>query len=192
MSSTNRGGQRHISDYYVTPIYEVSHFLKSLKQTIPNILSENISILDPCAGGDLYNEMSYPIALQNEGIRAEQITTIDCREDSKASIKEDYLTYTPNHMFDLVITNPPFDLAMPIILKALSETLVGGYVIMLLRLNFFGSGRRFNFWQSNMPEYTFVHHSRISFTGGTTDSIEYMHAVWRVGYNPEYTKLKVI
>jgi len=43
-----------------------------------------------------------------------------------------------------------------------------------------------------MPKYVFVHHRRISFTGGTTDSIEYMHAVWQIGYKNEFTKLKII
>ena len=192
MSSTNRGGQRHISDYYVTPTYEVSHFLRNLKKVRPDILNSGMFILDPCAGGDLYHKMSYPESLYLEGIKPEQVTTVDIRDDSKATIKQDYLTYIPEHKFNMIITNPPFDLAMNIIRKALSEVVIGGYVIMLLRLNFFGSASRFQFWQENMPEFCFVHHRRISFTGGTTDSIEYMHAIWNVGYHPEFTKLKVI
>jgi len=192
MSSTNREGQRHTSDYYITPPYEVSHFLRNLKLVIPDILNNKISILDPCAGGDDYNEMSYPLALQLEGIKPEQITTVDSRFDSRASIKENYLFYVPCSMFDLIITNPPFNLAMEIITKAMTEVVNGGYVIMLLRLNFFGSVARFQFWQDNMPKYVFVHHRRISFTGGTTDSIEYMHAVWQIGYKNEFTKLKII
>lgn len=29
-------------------------------------------------------------------------------------------------------------------------------------------------------------------TGLDTDSIEYMHAVWQKGYNPLFTKLRII
>ncbi len=192
MSSTNRGGQRHISDYYVTPVSDIVVFLDALKSIIPDILDEHKSILDPCAGGDLYHEMSYPAALLKKGVRPEQITTVDIREDSDASIKMDYLLYQPDHKFDLIITNPPFDQALEIINKALVDCAPGGYVAMLLRLNFFGSSRRLSFWHSNMPKYAFVHHNRISFTGGTTDSIEYMHAVWEVGYRPKFTELMVI
>jgi hypothetical protein len=63
---------------------------------------------------------------------------------------------------------------------------------MLLRLNYFGSSARFNFWKKFMPVRAYVHHKRLSFTGGATDSIEYMHAVWKVGEYYEETLLKVI
>ncbi len=64
---------------------------------------------------------------------------------------------------------------------------------MLLRLNFFESKKRKEFFDKHMPEYSIVHHKRISFTpDGKTDSICYQHCIWRKNYNPEYAKLKVI
>lgn len=190
MSSTNRGNQRHVSDYYVTPVYDIVKFLHELVTDIPDIF-KYCKILDPCAGGDQYLDMSYPKALRSIGVDS-HITTLDYRKDSRADIKEDYLTYEFNHKFDVVITNPPFYLALPIIKKALMDTVEGGYVIMLLRLNFFGSKARFPFWEFNLPKYVYVHHTRMSFTGGTTDSIEYMHAVWQAGYSFNFSKLRVI
>lgn len=110
----------------------------------------------------------------------------------------------------MIITNPPFAIAMNVIQKALRDVKMGGYVIMLLRLNFVGSDERFAFFKDNMPEYIFVHHKRICFCEqhdkdgyllfgkngqpkrGSTDSIEYAHMIWRKGYNPETAKLKVI
>lgn len=51
MSSTNRGYDRHASDYYVTPHKPIKEFLSAF------LLEENIdrpdrlAWLDPCAGG---------------------------------------------------------------------------------------------------------------------------------------------
>jgi len=190
MSSTNRGGQRAISDYYITPIYDVALFLREVSKDIPYILKSD-PILDPCAGGDEYNPMSYPTALYEAGISG-RLVTLDYRANSRADIKDDYLAHTFNEKFELIITNPPFALALPIIQKALTEVVFGGYVVMLLRLNFLGSQARFSFWQDNLPSYIYVHHIRMSFFGGTTDSIEYMHVVWQVGQKVEFSKLRVI
>jgi hypothetical protein len=192
MSSTNRGGQREVSDYYKTPMNEIKRFLTEAQKDF-NVLQDlsELSILDPCAGGDIMASMSYPEALYSFG--AKDIETIDIREDSRAGIQMDYLKTNLTKKFDLIITNPPFALAQQIIEKALfDDAIPGGLVIMLLRLNYFGSSARFNFWQRFMPVRVYVHHKRISFTGGTTDSIEYMHAVWKAGEYPEATMLKVI
>ena len=95
--------------------------------------------------------------------------------------------------FDIAITNPPFNIAMEVIQKALKDVRAGGLVIMLLRLNFFGSRERQGFFQKNMPVLTYVHTKRPKFlnTGGT-DSIEYMHCVWQVGNPCRETKLRII
>ncbi len=95
---------------------------------------------------------------------------------------------------------------MQIIKKSIDLAPDGGYVIMLLRLNFFGSKDRFPFFEEFMPKYCYVHHKRISFIPESTqkqliangekrmssDSIEYAHYVWQKGFETEFTKLKVI
>ena len=173
MSSTNRGSIREVSDYYVTPIRDIVKFLSSWEDFS---LLESPSILDPCAGGDSLNEMSYPIALNGFGLNYD---TIDIREDSKALQIGDYLHIDCSNKYDLIITNPPFSLAQEIAIKAINEVKPNGFVVLLLRLNFFGSQKRFGFWQNYPPYGIFVHSRRMSFTGGTTDSIEYMHCIWK-------------
>jgi len=188
MSSTNRGGIRQVSDYYVTPIEIISDLLRELDSIIG--LSSDMRALDPCAGGDLLHDMSYPKALSPY---TSNITTLDIREDSRAEIKADYLKFDFPFKFDLIITNPPFSHALPIIKKAFTDVKPKGYIVMLLRLNFFGSQARFSFWQDHLPLYCFVHHRRLSFTDDNkADSIEYMHAVWQTETTNEFTKLKVI
>lgn len=191
MSSTKRGSVREVSDYYYTPVPHVVDFLKALVEVEPTAL--NGKVLDPCAGGDAQVPMSYPAALVQMGVPEERIFTLDIREDSPAQFKGDYLQAAAQTDFNLVITNPPFALAQEIISKALRETPQGGYVAMLLRLNFFGSQKRQAFWSTNMAKHCFVHSHRIKFRNTkTTDSIEYMHCVWQVGYHPEHTMLRII
>ena len=181
----------------------------------------NIKIIDPCAGGneeirdingikEIYHPMSYTTAIHNVFGNC-NVNNIDIRENSLAETKGDYLLEdVKNFEPQLIITNPPFNLAVPIIEKALDDVVDGGYVIMLLRLNFFGSKERKTFFNKYMPEWCFVHHMRIGFTDkkdsngyvlfdkngsvkrGSTDSIEYAHFVFHKGYKPDYCKLVVI
>ena len=192
MSSTKRGGQRHAADYYVTPVAEIKKFLKAFKE-VESLGFRDARILDPCAGGDKFHAMSYPTALKNHGVYRDDITTLDIREDSRADIKADYLSYRFNHLFDVCITNPPFAIAQEIVDKAKEDVNSGGFIIMLLRLNFFGSLKRREWWHHNVPKYVFVHPSRMSFTeDGKTDSIEYMHCVWQVNCTFKHAKLCVL
>lgn len=222
MSSTGRSIIRfdHPEDYYVTPIYSIEVFLQEFDKRV-KLDWNHVRILDPCAGGnsEIKNEygvivakhsMSYPTAICNVFDECD-IASIDVRKDSLAELKMDYLKwdlkfYSPK----IIITNPPFNLALPIIKKALYEVADDGYVIMLLRLDFFGSKARKPFFDENMPEWCFIHHQRMSFfdkkdsyryvvmneygypKGGGTDSSEYAHFVFHKGVKPEYTKTVII
>lgn len=210
MSSTNRGYQRHKSDYYVTPQADVKLFLDHFVKDFGVVLAQE-HILDCCAGGSERDEMSYPAVLIrdfgcNPPDYLQNLYTMDIREDSRADDKCDYLTEEIIFKPSIIITNPPFSLAVPIIEKALRDVQGTGYVIMLQRLNFFGSQERKPFWDANMPVKTYVHHKRIDFIPDwlkdeikaekgkrpTQDSIEYAHFVWQKGIHPEHTLLKVI
>jgi hypothetical protein len=194
MSSTNRSNARntHVSDYYVTPVKSIRDFMHRFEQDYGPLGSR---ILDPCAGGDEINPMSYPVALFAH--RYTDVTTLDIREDSLAMHKgKDFLKVNVLDFMeqpDCIITNPPFNIALEVIQKSLREVATGGYVVMLLRLNFFGSKSRKPFWEKNLPMCCYVHSERMKFlnTGGT-DSIEYMHCVWKKGYGFAHTALRII
>ena len=189
MSSTNRGTTRAEQDYYVTPIPAIRAFLEAWAEV--DGLGFLRRVLDPAAGGDDERPMSYPTALQE--VLGWKPDTLDIREDSRAAVKADYLTWQAPEAYDLIITNPPFALAEEFINKAIGDVHRGGRVAMLLRLNFLGSRKRLAFWREHMPRWIFVHHERMSFTpDGRTDSIEYMHAVWVAGEYPAAAELRVI
>lgn len=223
MSSTNRSNARdeHVADYYVTPQKDVELFLKKAIDVIPDFEDKLLFgyIVDPCGGGnseikdengikELYHPMTYPTVIKK--LTGCDTDTYDIREDSLAEHKCDYLTTKLDYKPDVVITNPPFNQAVSIIEKAIDDVEDDGYVIMLLRLNFFGSKERESFFAEYMPEYCFVHHVRIGFLDkkdsngyvildndgnakrGSTDSIEYCHMVFHKGVKPEFTKLYYI
>lgn len=202
MSSTNRGYERHVSDFYITPQEPIREFLEKFLsiETLP----EYSSILEPSAGGNDKYDMPYPTVLKKLGINCNNLDTLDIRDNSKAYSKMDYLESNVWSKYDLIITNPPFNLALDFITKALDEVTFDGFVVMLLRLNFFGSQSRKKFFTENMPKYCFVHSKRISFfpedfeldgkvyKKGSTDSIEYAHFVWQKNYKQDYCKTYVI
>lgn len=144
MSSTNRSQARkhHKSDYYITPVANIVEFLHEFNKYEDVFLQSNTLILDPCAGGDKDHSMSYPEALKQVKISPKRITTIDIRKDSLASIKGNYLDIDCTNKYDAIITNPPFSIARDIIEKALDDVKDDGFVIMLLRLNYFGGRLR--------------------------------------------------
>lgn len=185
MSSTNRSADHQaarqgISDYYVTPPGVVLEFLQAAQHRLPL----EGRILDPCAGGDATHPMSYPTALEAFGVPSTQILTCDIRPDSRADrTGVDFLSLQRGDLpeLGLIITNPPFNQAIEMIAHA-REQWRHSALCLLLRLNFYGgTGRKAKlFAQVGVPHYAFVHRRRISFMEGRgTDSIEYMHAIWR-------------
>jgi len=196
MSSTNRKNavKRHVSDYYVTPQSSIKDFLDAFNADFPmgNTL---LSILDPCAGGDAKHLMAYPEAISKySGWNIRKFSTVDIRDDSLAEVKMDYLTSVPDESpYDIVITNPPFNIALDIINRAFMNVKDGGMVIMLLRLNFFGSHQRHDWFVKNPPFVFYIHSKRMKFMDtNSTDSIEYMHCVWKKGTQNKFSQSRVI
>jgi hypothetical protein len=153
MSSTNRGAIRNERDLYITPDYTIS----SLLSVLDTEKLKHCSFCEPCRGtGAIYNR-------------------VEAATKTHAEISEgiDYLT-TP-FKAHVIITNPPFSLALEFLQKSLSEAWV---VCYLLRLNFLGSQARRDFWQQNRPSHVLVLSKRPSFTGGGTDSTEYAWFCW--------------
>lgn len=76
---------------------------------------------------------------------------------------------------DLIITNPPFSLAQEFIDHSIENA---NTVIMLLRINYLGSIKRYPWWNKNKPTSIYVLSKRPSFTGSGTDATDYAWFVW--------------
>lgn len=218
MSSTNRGATKMAFDYYRTPEKEIIKFLKAFQEDI-GIERMPKEILDPCAGGNRSealwqykpepeepmkvppSPMAYPSAIaaytQNyEPMWNPRVYTMDIREDSPAEAHGDFLAVKQEPgqtLADAIISNPPFSLAMQFIQHSLTLVKPGGYVIMLLRANYFGSEARHKWFQANMPVGIYFHSNRMSFTpDGKKDSVEYVHAVWQRGATHHVSNFRIL
>lgn len=179
MSSTVANKPRNPNDYYATPTWVIKQFLEAWQAVDNFTLSERFDkVLDPCSGGDSNNLAPYPAVLESIGLIEKQLLTYDVREDAQADVQCDYLNHTVMQEQDLIISNPPFSLALEFIKKALQDTSESGCVVMLLRANFLGSQKRDAFFKKHPPTHVFYHAKRISFSNGGTDSTDYAHFVW--------------
>ncbi len=132
MSSTNRGAARLTQDRYYTPASAIDPMLPLLR------LDEVESFVEPCRGGGaIYDRIHAPrkgYAEIDEGI--------------------DYLNAQMLSAYvNLIVTNPPFSLALDFLQKSLTEA---DTVVYLLRLNFLASQTRKPFWQRYQPSHVFV------------------------------------
>jgi hypothetical protein len=100
----------------------------------------------------------------------------------------DYLTWGSGQKYDLIVSNPPFKLAEPIVRKAWEELVPGGMMIFLLRLAFQESVERYtNLFTTHSPVEVAVCARRPSFYGnGHTSGDAYGIYLWeknRLGWN---------
>ncbi len=183
MSSRNRGTVSNKDDYYVTPHWLISEFLSAVNPASSHAktpLDLGNDILDPSAGGCDKYPMSYPVVLNTHGYF--NVESWDIREDSRASKKgHDFLSVIGKEQYDTVITNPPFSISEEFLNNALTYVKPHGLVIMLQRVNWLGTQKRFEMWQTMPLHSVFVHHKRPGFNPekpSKTDSIEYAHFVF--------------
>jgi hypothetical protein len=92
----------------------------------------------------------------------------------------DYLTWQPRRRFDLILSNPPYYIAEPVIRRAWSQLRTGGAMIMLLRLSFqAGAARANGLWREIPPSVVGVCSRRPSFYDGRTSGTDFGIYVWR-------------
>lgn len=93
--------------------------------------------------------------------------------------------------WDLIVSCPPYNQALPIILKCLDVLAEGGILLMLLRLNFLASRKRWLMLHSSCPPNdVFLLPVRPKFQNGTTDSTEMAWFRWQRGNPVKETTLR--
>lgn len=151
LSRQSAGVRLNATDFYPTPLW----------------CAENLNINwsafktahEPCKGdGRLYD------FLASKGL-----------DTSYTEITEglDFFDWDDN--VDLIFTNPPFSLAQEFITHSVARA---NTVIMLLRINFLASIKRYDWWAKTPPNALYVLSKRPSFTGSGTDATDYAWFVW--------------
>jgi len=177
MSATNRGIKRNDSDFYITPDKTIKNFLN-------NYYELNFPLLDPCAGNG-----AFPKVIRESGYTNHTITCVESRKEEYNNLLQytdkneihiaDFLTWNHSHAFQTIISNPPFSLAEEFIKKCFEISRDNTEIIMLLRLAFLESQKRYDFWQQYPVNELYVLSDRPSFTGHGTDATAYGFFVWK-------------
>jgi hypothetical protein len=142
------------------------------------------SILDPGAGTGVWGKAArkrYPSAL---------ITGMDIRPETVRPssynfwMHGDFLLTDSAPCFDLVIGNPPYKYAEQFVRHSLNMLESGGFLIMLLRLNFLeGRDRGGKLYRKYPPKNVVVRAGRVSFTGdGQANATAYAYFIWQKGW----------
>jgi hypothetical protein len=147
MSATNRGAERLDADNYPTP----SWCVRRLLEAVPELPGGHW--LEPCVGEGAIVKAVLDVRqdVYFTGIDTRDVRKVACDAGAKRVLVGDYLnpgvvhtkgpTLLRENDFPLVtITNPPFSLGYPIAQKGILN--VDGWFILLLRLNFLGSGTK--------------------------------------------------
>jgi hypothetical protein len=184
LSATNRGTKRVDADFYPTPISVIQNFLKHHQ------IKEG-TILEPCAGNGNFikalREYGYDNHIIANELRDHEINNLSesgANEIHTYNFLENKISTYPT----TIITNPPYSLAEEFVKKC-KEQFPEAEIIMLLRLAFLESKKRFHFWEQHPVNKLYILSQRPSFTGKGTDATAYAWFVWN---NSNKQSIKVI
>jgi hypothetical protein len=202
VSATGRGTVRNEADFYPTPEWCTRRIVEACDD-----LQHGGLWLEPAVGGRAILR-GVEAACANGFERPSWWTNDLYRHDAPAGprqferdfLKDQAFAPNPNVLgtssccsevpegWDVIITNPPYSLALEFIERALP---LADVVVMLLRLNFLGGAKRAAFFRDNPPDI-YVLPNRPSFTGHGTDACEYAWFVWPDARHRRYGRLQVL
>lgn len=170
---------RDENDHYPTPLTHVRFALARYAELFP------YQTLDIGTGAGVWGEEARRLWADTILYGVETRRNVPKNNAYNRLIYGDFLTLGGNRpTFDFICSNPPYSLSEPIIRKAFTLLMPEGYMVMLFRLQFLSSVKRFLFWTKDCRPYEVtVFSDRPSFSGdGNTDSDDYMLVHWRKGY----------
>lgn len=154
MSSKGRGAESVESDFYATPSWATLAILNALSNGAPDWSPRRI--LEPTAGkGAIVKVLRQRFpgagidACELDRGRAGQLH--DAGADSVFT--GDFADYDPKgRTYDLIITNPPFTVAIPIIERCFPHLSPHGLNVHLLRQAILASDKRVPFWRRHAAQ----------------------------------------
>lgn len=169
MSSTNRGRARNQDDAYMSPHWIVEALVPRLKRLFEYQGTTTPRILEPCCGNGRIARV-----LREHFPKADIITS-DIQHYPELDKVVDFLDPSAfaGEKFDVVMSNPPFIHATPIIHKANTLLHEAGKTIMLERQGFLGTKGREPWLSTHVPGQNFSPRRPSFLPTRTSDSVEY-------------------
>lgn len=165
--------ERHENDKYVT------------EKTLVDAATWNFSpvahhILDIGAADGRWGLSALRLADANCTLTGVEIEDVPKPDGFTHWFNEDFLTWKAPQTYDLIVSNPPYFLAEPVIRKAWDILTPGGTMLMLLRLSFMEGVKRYTgLWRDICPVEVAVVSRRPSFSGNNrTNATAYGVYVW--------------
>lgn len=186
MSATKRGAVRQVNDLYETPGWLTQAILPHLEQLLRTTRKPfdwadgSVQVLEPACGK---LAIASEIQRQWSGVRLYVSDLVAGSGAGYSWPSTDFLRVTPNPVFDLIITNPPFSLALEFVQQAMHWRRDSNSIVaMLLRLNWLGSQQRAPWLRQHTPA-VYVTPRRPAFSTNKqgkvgTDSADYAWMVW--------------
>lgn len=192
MSSTNRGGERSVADFYPTPKWSVHRFLES---PTGDLLPGGIWIEAGAGEGAIIravNEVRKDvdwIACELRGECFERLARVTPSVRIGNFLGMDLEFLGIKEKAEVMFGNPPFHLALEFVMHGFT---VAERVVQLLRLNFVESDDRVEFMRTYAPNLS-VLPNRPSFNpNGNTDSCAYAWFSWPVEKERAYGAWEVL
>lgn len=166
--------ERHENDEYLTE--------KNLIQTFAEKFLGRYydNILDIGAGDGRWGEICASVIMPEEMYVVPELTGVEIQDKPKPCSfdfwfnNQDYTTWVAPEQYDLIVSNPPYNLAEKIIRKAWSELRPGGDMFFLLRLAFAeGVDRYEHLWQELPLFKLYVMSRRPRFYGTGTNGTSF-------------------
>lgn len=179
--------ERSPNDFYRTPSWAIERFLCAWSPTIP----APKLILEPAAAG---RALLPPLrATWPAATICPRDLVLQPGDEGVVEQRNFWLDDEPEQ-FDLVITNPPYEIAETFVRAGLMKLRQGGRLALLLRLGFLASRERKPLFTAHVPESVWVLTERPSFgtgpTAGKTDFSEYAWMVWQRGQRRKHAELR--
>lgn len=154
-------GYRTENDFYATDPQAVNDLFNALSKYDPDF--NNFSprtFLEPCVGnGNIAKATTDYFLFSLKRNENSQCTFIDLVDRGYPNTKvQDFLLFEsmqPQTKFDLIVSNPPYSLALEFVQKSLQHLSDHGYLAFFLKIQFWEGEKRKQFLLDNPPAFCF-------------------------------------
>lgn len=143
------------NDFYATDPKAVEMLLNTINYT-----PQGQEFLEPCVGeGHIADTVN---RYYNDYFHMTGLDIVDRGWSNGRFIKENFLTWKYDTLYDLIITNPPYSLAKEFVERGMECLKIGGIMAMFLKIQFLEGAKRKELFDKYPPKYIYVFRNRMA------------------------------